>query len=163
MKLSLTLSILLLFAGGVWSEMKTIDEYFDGLDKMDSASMLYLNHRCLGLFDMFMTFNIGTEQETEIISLTKELTKMAGINWVLLNDAKSFEDLDKAWEAFQENLKISVPPISNNYRIEANNNMINNGSYIVGSELLMGDMHYCEVMIKEHRSSGLEEKILNPE
>ena len=163
MKLSLTLSILLLFAGGVWSEMKTIDEYFDGLDKMDSASMLYLNHRCLGLFDMFMTFNIGTEQETEIISLTKELTKMAGINWVLLNDAKSFEDLDKAWEAFQENLKISVPPISNNYRIEANNNMINNGSYIVGSELLMGDMHYCEVMIKEYRSSGLEEKILNPE
>ena len=163
MKLSLTLSILLLFAGGVWSEMKTINEYFDGLDKMDSASMLYLNHRCLGLFDMFMTFNIGTEQETEIISLTKELTKMAGINWVLLNDAKSFEDLDKAWEAFQENLKISVPPISNNYRIEANNNMINNGSYIVGSELLMGDMHYCEVMIKEYRSSGLEEKILNPE
>jgi len=162
MKLSLTLSILLLFAGGVWGEMKTIKEYFDGLDNVDRASRLYLNHRCLGLHDMFMTFNIGTEQETEIISLTKELTNMAAINWVLLNDAKSFEDEDKGWEAFQENLKISVPPITNNYRIEANNNMINNGSYIVGSELLMGDMHHCGVMIKEYRSSGVE-KFYNPE
>ena len=135
--------IALTFSIGAWSDMKPLLSYLDDLgDDVDETSLLYLNYRCMALFGMItnVTSN-STDESSEVMAktseeLNKKLIKTSYMLWTQLRKDKSFE-------AFQENLKISVPPLADNYQRLANENWLNKGAYFEGNELIVGDLTVC--------------------
>ena len=139
--LSISLMTLLL-SMGVWSDMKPLLSYLDELDEVDETSLLYLHYRCLGLMGMVANVTSGSTQEnSQYIAKSSEeisvkLIKTSYMLWTQLSEDKSFE-------AFEENLKISVQPLADKYQILANENWLNNGAYFEGNELIVGDLTVC--------------------
>ena len=139
--LSISLMTLLL-SMGAWSDMKPLLSYLDELDEVDETSLLYLHYRCLGLMGMVANVTSGSTQEnSQYIAKSSEeisvkLIKTSYMLWTQLSEDKSFE-------AFEENLKISVQPLADKYQILANENWLNNGAYFEGNELIVGDLTVC--------------------
>ena len=132
----------LIISGSLWSDMKPLLSYLDDLDEIDETSLLYVHYRCMALFGMItnVTSN-STDESSEVMAktseeLNKKLIKTSYMLWTQLRKDKSFE-------AFQENLKISVQPLADKYQILANENWLNNGAYFEGNELIVGDLTVC--------------------
>ena len=134
--------IALTFSIGAWSDMKPLLSYLDDLDEVDETSLLYVHYRCLGLMGMVTNVtNKSTQENSQNIAKSSEEISVKLINtsfklWSLLSKDKSFE-------AFEENLKISVQPLADNYQRLANENWINKGAYFEGNELIVGDLTVC--------------------
>ena len=132
----------LIISGSLWSDMKPLLSYLDELDEVDETSLLYLHYRCLGLMGMVANVTSGSTQEnSQYIAKSSEeisvkLIKTSYMLWTQLSEDKSFE-------AFEENLKISVQPLADKYQILANENWLNNGAYFEGNELIVGDLTVC--------------------
>ena len=132
----------LIISGSLWSDMKPLLSYLDELDEVDETSLLYLHYRCLGLMGMVANVTSGSTQEnSQYIAKSSEeisvkLIKTSYMLWTQLSEDKSFE-------AFEENLKISVEPLADKYQILANENWLNNGAYFEGNELIVGDLTVC--------------------
>ena len=132
----------LIISGSLWADMKPLLSYLDELDEVDETSLLYLHYRCLGLMGMVANVTSGSTQEnSQYIAKSSEeisvkLIKTSYMLWTQLSEDKSFE-------AFEENLKISVQPLADKYQILANENWLNNGAYFEGNELIVGDLTVC--------------------
>ena len=132
----------LIISGSLWSDMKPLLSYLDELDEVDETSLLYLHYRCLGLMGMVANVTSGSTQEnSQYIAKSSEeisvkLIKTSYMLWTQLSEDKSFE-------AFEENLKISVQPLADKYQILANEKWLNNGAYFEGNELIVGDLTVC--------------------
>ena len=128
---------------GAWADMKPLLSYLDDLgDDVDETSLLYVNYRCLGLMGVVVNVTSkSTRENPQYIAksseeIIKELKETSYVLWTQLREDKSFE-------AFQENLKISVQPLADNYQRLANENWINKGAYFEGNELIVGDLTVC--------------------
>ena len=133
----------LLMSIGAWADMKPLLNYLEDLgDDVDETSLLYVNYRCLGLMGMVTNVtNKSTQENSQNIAksseeISKKLIKTSYMLWTQLRKDKSFE-------AFQENLKISVQPLADNYQRLANENWLNKGAYFEGNELIVGDLTVC--------------------
>ena len=147
-KFKLTITLLaLLMSVGAWADMKPLLNYLDDLgDDVDETSLLYVNYRCLGLMGVVKNVTSKSTRKNhqdmaksseEII---KELKETSYVQWTQLREDKSFE-------AFQENLKISVQPLADNYQRLANENWQNKGTYFAGNELMTSDLILCGQII----------------
>ena len=122
--------------------MKPLLRSLDDLDEIDETSLLYVHYRCLGLMGMVTNVtNKSTQENSQNIAksseeISKKLIKTSYMLWTQLRKDKSFE-------AFQENLKISVQPLADNYQRLANENWLNKGAYFEGNELITSDLMVC--------------------
>ena len=138
--------IALTFSIGAWSDMKPLLSYLDDLDEVDETSLLYVHYRCLGLMGMVTNVtNKSTQENSQNVAksseeISKKLIKTSYMLWTQLRKDKSFE-------AFQENLKISVQPLADNYQRLANENWQNKGTYFAGNELMTSDLILCGQII----------------
>ena len=150
--LTITLLTLLLSMGAL-ADMKPLSKYVEDYGELDAPAFTYISYRCLGLFGMMKnitkesTQDWAVEIQPGIESRTKELMLVAYNVW-------SFERKDKSWEAFEESLKNSIPPIADIYQTEANNHWINNGTYLDGNILIEGDMAYCGIFLLATREDN---------
>ena len=55
---------------------------------------------------------------------------------------------DTSLEAFLEDIKVSIPPIADNYQVLANENWVNTGRYFEGNELIESDTEVCNELLE---------------
>ena len=130
-------------SGSLMAEMKPLLNYLEDIgDNVEASNLLYVQYRCLGLYGMVTNVTSGsTDESSKSIASTVgdrslKLIEDAYAVWRVLREDKSFED-------FQENLKISVQPLADNYQKIANENWLNSGAYFEGNELIVGDLSVC--------------------
>ena len=148
-KLIMTLGIVLSI--NTWADMKPLLDYMEDVgNNADMRNLLYVNYRCMALFGMVDTVkSSSTDKNSEIIKKDSEernrmLLETSFKLWTLLKE-------DKSIEAFQENVNLTVPLLSDKYLALANENYLNNGSYIVGNELLNEDLFICGRIVEMNR------------
>ena len=130
-------------SGSLMAEMKPLLNYLEDIgDNVEASNLLYVQYRCLGLYGMVTNVTSdSTDESSKSIASTVgdrslKLIEDAYAVWRVLREDKSFED-------FQENLKISVQPLADNYQKIANENWLNSGAYFEGNELIVGDLSVC--------------------
>ena len=133
----------ILLSTNAWADMKPLLDYLDDAgNNADITNLLYVNYRCMALFGMLGTVKSSSlDKNSKIIKNDSEkrnqmLLETSFRLWNLLNE-------DKSIEAFQQSINLTVPSLSDKYLIIANENYLNNGSYIMGNELLINDLFIC--------------------
>ena len=138
---------LLLLSPLVFSEMKPLKEYIASIDELRASEFLYVNYRCLGLFGMVINVTNGSSQEnsmsinTNVNANSRMLMKPTYKIWASVRK-------DTSLEAFLEDIKVSIPPIADNYQVLANENWVNTGRYFEGNELIESDTEVCNELLE---------------
>ena len=137
---------LLLLSPLAFAEMKPLKEYIASIDELGASEVLYANYRCLGLFGMVLNVTGGSSQENSmninaiVDANSKILMEQTYSVWASVRK-------DKSTEAFLENIKVSIPPIADNYQELANENWENTGTYFEGNDLIIGDIQICNELV----------------
>ena len=137
---------LLLLSPLAFAEMKPLKEYIASIDELGASEVLYANYRCLGLFGMVLNVTGGSTQENSmninaiVDANSKILMEQTYSVWASVRK-------DKSTEAFLENIKVSIPPIADNYQELANENWENTGTYFEGNDLIIGDIQICNELV----------------
>jgi len=137
---------LLLLSPLAFADMKPLKEYLASIDELGASEVLYANYRCLGLFGMVLNVTGGSTQENSmninaiVDANSKILMEQTYSVWASVRK-------DKSTEAFLENIKVSIPPIADNYQELANENWENTGTYFEGNDLIIGDIQICNELV----------------
>ena len=137
---------LLLLSPLAFADMKPLKEYLASIDELGASEVLYANYRCLGLFGMVLNVTGGSTQENSmninaiVDANSKILMEQTYLVWASVRK-------DKSTEAFLENIKVSIPPIADNYQELANENWENTGTYFEGNDLIIGDIQICNELV----------------
>jgi len=137
---------LLLLSPLAFAEMKPLKEYLASIDELGASEVLYANYRCLGLFGMVLNVTGGSTQENSmninaiVDANSKILMEQTYSVWASVRK-------DKSTDAFLENIKVSIPPIADNYQELANENWENTGTYFEGNDLIIGDIQICNELV----------------
>ena len=137
---------LLLLSPLAFAEMKPLKEYLASIDELGASEVLYANYRCLGLFGMVLNVTGGSSQDNSmninaiVDANSKMLMEQTYLVWASVRK-------DKSTEAFLENIKVSIPPIADNYQELANENWENTGTYFEGNDLIIGDIQICNELV----------------
>ena len=137
---------LLLLSPLAFADMKPLKEYLASIDELGASEVLYANYRCLGLFGMVLNVTGGSSQENSmninaiVDANSKILMEQTYSVWASVRK-------DKSTEAFLENIKVSIPPIADNYQELANENWENTGTYFEGNDLIIGDIQICNELV----------------
>ena len=137
---------LLLLSPLAFAEMKPLKEYIASIDELGASEVLYANYRCLGLFGMVLNVTGGSTQENSmninaiVDANSKILMEQTYSVWASVRK-------DKSTDAFLENIKVSIPPIADNYQELANENWENTGTYFEGNDLIVGDLQICNELV----------------
>ena len=137
---------LLLLSPLAFAEMKPLKEYIASIDELGASEVLYANYRCLGLFGMVLNVTGGSSQENSmninaiVDANSKILMEQTYSVWASVRK-------DNSTEAFLENIKVSIPPIADNYQELANENWENTGTYFEGNDLIVGDLQICNELV----------------
>lgn len=141
----------MLLSTNAWADMKSLLGFMEDVgNDADMTNLLYVNYRCMALFGMLDTVkSSSTDKNSEIIKKdSEERNRMLLVTsfklWTLLNE-------DKSIEAFRKNVNFTVPLLSDKYLGIANENYLNNGSYIVGNELLNEDLLICGRIVEMNK------------
>ena len=136
----------LLLSPLAFADMKPLKEYIASTDELGASEVLYANYRCLGLFGMVLNVTGGSSQDNSmninaiVDANSKMLLAQTYQVWASVRE-------DKSTEAFLENIKVSIPPIADNYQVLANENWKNTGAYFEGNELIVGDLQICNDLV----------------
>ena len=137
---------LILLSPLAFADMKPLKEYLASIDELGASEVLYANYRCLGLFGMVLNVTGGSTQENSmninaiVDANSKILMEQTYSVWASVRK-------DKSTEAFLENIKVSIPPIADNYQELANENWENTGTYFEGNDLIIGDIQICNELV----------------
>ena len=129
-----------------FADMKPLKEYIASIDELGASEVLYANYRCLGLFGMVLNVTGGSSQDNSmninaiVDANSKMLMEQTYLVWASVRK-------DKSTEAFLENIKVSIPPIADNYQVLANENWENTGTYFEGNDLIVGDLQICNELV----------------
>ena len=137
---------LILLSPLAFADMKPLKEYLASIDELGASEVLYANYRCLGLFGMVLNVTGGSTQENSmninaiVDANSKILMEQTYSVWASVRK-------DKSTDAFLENIKVSIPPIADNYQELANENWENTGTYFEGNDLIIGDIQICNELV----------------
>ena len=133
----------ILLSTNAWADMKPLLDYLDDdYTNKDLSNIRLLCYKCFYLLKMDrLGVDVPASVKSKIIKKDSEkrnqmLLETSFRLWDLLNE-------DKSIEAFQQSINLTVPSLSDKYLIIANENYLNNGSYIMGNELLINDLFMC--------------------
>ena len=140
------LLLILLGFGLVQAEekLKPLSEIIAG--EIDEGSASYVTYRCLGLYGMVNQVTGGSTQDN---SQTINAIVQENIKKMLMGAYGIWQRTqeDTSYEAFEENVGLSVPPIATIYQEIANDNWIKNGNYIEGNDFLISELQICNSLI----------------
>ena len=124
--------------------MKSLDDVIAELGEIQPNNMQYITFRCMGLFGMMKGITDNSPRAPEAKKLMDQRAQqmiMIGFTFHMQeNPSSNIED-------YMEILMITVPPIADNYQIEANQSYIDTGNYF-DSKFIIEDMPFCMSIIE---------------
>lgn len=145
-KLFLLLLLLPSISFAQTNTMKPLSDVVAELDEVQPENLQYIAFRCMGLFGMMkgITDSSTHAKATEAQKIMKERVMQ------ILEIAVSFQlqvNPSSTPEKFTEIASLTIPPIADNYQIEANQSYIDTGNYF-DSKFIIEDMEVCTLLIE---------------